>query len=103
MDLASDILRLSRQIAELAQGENLDLDELQTAVYRRDCLIRDCFAAPIPAEAADEAAQFIHAVLEMDAATSQTLRNHQQRIGEELGFLRRSHKAADAYSAAEQD
>ena len=103
MDLVTDILQLSQRISDLANGDELDLEELEAAVYQRDHLIRDCFANPIPAESADEAARLIRAVLEMDAVSCQTIRNHQQRIGKELGFLRRSHKAAGAYSAAEQE
>jgi hypothetical protein len=103
MNLASDILHLSQRIAELADGEDLNLDDLEAAVLHRDSLIHDCFAAPIPEEDAIEASQLIQAVLELDAVTCQVIRDHQQRIGQELGFLRRSHMAADAYATTDQD
>lgn len=103
MDLHDDILRLSQRIAELAGADDADVDLLEELVHDRDHLIRGCFAAPIPAESADETAVLIRTVLELDSETCLKLRSRQQRIGENLGFLRRSQKAAGAYAATEQD
>lgn len=103
MDLHDDILRLSHSIAELAGSDEVEVEQLEQVIHDRDRLIRDYFAVPIPAESQGRAVDLIRTVLDLDATSSHRMRDLQHRIGEELGFMRRSHKAAGAYSATEQD
>jgi hypothetical protein len=102
-EMQSDILLRSHRIAELMGEDEIDVEAVEEVIRDRDRLIRDYFAAPISADSAQTTADLIRSVLDLDAESCRIMRTFQQRIGQELAFIRRSHKAADAYSLTEQD
>lgn len=102
-DHFDEILQCSHDIGALAGAEEVDVEHLEELIRQRDGLIRNYFAKPIEAGHEEKAAELIRAVLDSDAEACRNLRNQQQCLGEELGFIRRSHKAAGAYFTTEQD